>query len=508
MAFTVTFFNTNKKLNSTFVPTVNNSPYITMDVTFKNGESMLQPTLLVEYNSNIIVNYNYVYILAFQRFYFIRDWRSINNNIWECSCLIDVLATYKTELGAQSHYILRAYSDYNPFIMDNQYIAKARSYKEVVNITSNFATDFFYGTYVLGIINGENTSGSITYYAIQQPEMGALKSWMMDDPENYTSTPWDVDVSADTIKYLFNPYQYIASIEWFPFGIGTFTGTNTTIKFGWWDTGITGKRISSYAINYTIGTATIKRHPDYQTRGEFLLYPPFTSYKMYFPPIGDVELNGEMCANLLINASADTASFNINASVDVMSGIAYIRCLDQTYNTDLQIFNSTVKISVPVNIASVLSNSTLGDTQQYKISIGTVSNVAKDVGGLITSAATKNVAGSVSNFINLASDLAMARPNLREGAYDALAARSPHVDSFGINGGITAFSIQPYITLVYEELTDENNTEFGRPLYEVKQINQLSGFIQCAGAEPVIRGATFTELISLRNIINKGFFYE
>ena len=64
-----------------------------------------------------------------------------------------------------------------------------------------------------------------------------------------------------------------------------------------------------------------------------------------------------------------------------------------------------------------------------------------------------------------------------------------------------------YLIARFNEIVDENNDELGRPLCKVKQINTLSGFILCSGADVLITG-TQEESIKVNQYMNTGFFYE
>ena len=59
----------------------------------------------------------------------------------------------------------------------------------------------------------------------------------------------------------------------------------------------------------------------------------------------------------------------------------------------------------------------------------------------------------------------------------------------------------------YYLLVDENLAEVGRPLCQPKQINTLSGYIQCENADCTISG-THDEAAKVNEYLNSGFFYE
>ena len=100
MSITVSFTSDSKRENSTKQLTMS----ATHDCTFKNGCSMLNPTLLLELHDDQFPNYT-----AFKignRYYHVTNINSVRNNIFEVTGKVDVLATYKTEIGATSAFVL------------------------------------------------------------------------------------------------------------------------------------------------------------------------------------------------------------------------------------------------------------------------------------------------------------------------------------------------------------------------------------------------------------------
>ena len=90
MSINVTFSNGSKRDNSTKQLAMTT----THNCVFKNGCSMLAPTLLLEINSSTFPDYT-----AFKiedRYYKVTDIRSIRDNLFEVSGEVDVLATYKS----------------------------------------------------------------------------------------------------------------------------------------------------------------------------------------------------------------------------------------------------------------------------------------------------------------------------------------------------------------------------------------------------------------------------
>ena len=121
MSISVGFTTESKRENSTKQRTMST----TQNCLFKNGCSMLYPTLLLELDTDTFPEYTGFKIE--NRYYNVTDIKSVRQNLFEVSGEVDVLATYKTEIGSATEYVLRASSANDPLIIDVKYPAKANS---------------------------------------------------------------------------------------------------------------------------------------------------------------------------------------------------------------------------------------------------------------------------------------------------------------------------------------------------------------------------------------------
>ena len=124
MAFSITLYKSRadeKLVNKTYEL---QSP-LTVTGTLKEETSLVRPILLIDttnisiYQPNKIPDFNYAYIQAFGRYYFITDIVSIRNNLWEVSLECDVLYTYKDAILECYGFIDRCERGYNPMVTDN-----------------------------------------------------------------------------------------------------------------------------------------------------------------------------------------------------------------------------------------------------------------------------------------------------------------------------------------------------------------------------------------------------
>ena len=64
-----------------------------------------------------------------------------------------------------------------------------------------------------------------------------------------------------------------------------------------------------------------------------------------------------------------------------------------------------------------------------------------------------------------------------------------------------------YMLVEHLRITNEDNTEFGRPLCEVRTLGNLSGYIECAEDDHAFN-CTVTENEAVNKFLKNGFFYE
>ena len=96
--------NFSKRKNSTKQPTGGTS----VTCQLKEGTSIEKPVFLL---TGDLFTCNY--IEAFSHYYFVDDVKSVRNGLTEVSCSMDVLATFKTEIGSYNALIERSASFYD-----------------------------------------------------------------------------------------------------------------------------------------------------------------------------------------------------------------------------------------------------------------------------------------------------------------------------------------------------------------------------------------------------------
>lgn len=484
MSVTVTLYSFTKRENSTKQPVGGGTDYscIMMDDT-----SLMNPIFKLSIASNPIGN-NYAYVADFNRYYFITD-ISTYQNFWYISCTCDVLASFKTEIGNESHYVLRSSSDYDGYISDTAYITKIeQTGQEATGSVGGSLTEtdpFSWGngkhSYVLGIIgySPDNTAssqiGSVTYYWLDDTELYAFITFLMNNLTTWSQINTS-DYAIGLQAALLNPMQYITSAICLPFAKPTSLGVQT-IRFGYYEYPIGGNiHIVNHSNMVEIQTVafTLPKHPQAATRGAYLNGSPYTSYNLHLGPFGNIPLD----PSCLI----DDTSLSVNIRTDRAKGVSRIWVAGSS-NQSNKIYTGTAQVGVPINLSQVLRDALGSQTNMVN---GIVDTVGKALQG---------------NFSAITSEVSA----LADGAR----LKYPQVIGGGDAGSFLAFHDDNGCKLEakFFELVDENLAEIGRPLCKVKTINTLTGYILCIHADCQISG-TKEEADRINSYLNGGFFYE
>lgn len=443
-----------KKPNSTKQPSGGTS----ITVRLKDGCSVLNPVfLLTGYN----LSHNYVKWGS--RYYYIDDIVIVGNELAEYHCSTDALATFKSDIGSSSQYILRSASAFNGRIVDNYYPAKALNTHAAEMITSPF--DKNNGTYVIGM-QGKGSGGNggaVTYYAGNAAAMKALVNYMLNSAASYQVS----EISEELLMCIFNPLQFIVSCMWFPFSVPTMNGD---VNCGWWIVnGSSLRPIASldWGTNFTI---SIPKHPKAASRGEYLNLAPYSKYLLEAGPWGIIPLDN---FNLI-----DSSELYCDYKVDLMtgSGRLNIKYRDKTAYSNIQ----TAQIGVPIQLGQNVLNQ------------GALTGAGTGIINTIKSAISGDVGGMLFNGV---------------GAIGNAAASSQAVPSMLGSNGTMAFFNGFGILADFLDVVDDNNTENGRPLCEVRTVSSLSGYMICENAD-VDTAASPEEKAAILSAMNGGFYYE
>lgn len=114
----------------------------------REESDILYPVIKIEYSQ---INFNYVYIPIWKRYYFVTGIKSIRTGLWEITLKVDVLTTYKNLIRQQTAFVLR-----NEYVYDEDKVDTYvnTSYDKTINYqTINTSVDLFKTNYPDAIYN-------------------------------------------------------------------------------------------------------------------------------------------------------------------------------------------------------------------------------------------------------------------------------------------------------------------------------------------------------------------
>ena len=467
----VILYGFSKRENSTSRPSGGSS----VNVRLKENCSIISPSLLFEANSNV-VKYNYAYIPDFNRYYFINSWTTEGTNLWRADLSVDVLATYRNEIGNSTQYVVRSSSRYNGEIVDELYPATADvetiTYKYGGGNPFNIPTSN--GIIIANIQNqvGNSTTG-LTQVALMPLASGSFS--VGDFKKIFAGSEWTANDN-----YYLNPIQFISDMFYLPLSFTSIIadGDNFASGVSYSDYLILGNNsiaLPNFSINAPksfSGTITlgIPKHPQASQRGIYLT--------LYFYTFGVIEIDAD--------AWADKTTMYCNYNVDIATGKSILK-LKSDENTVLQ--SVEVDMRVPVSLFQQSKAVVEMGLNAAGSAISAVGNIA---------AATQNpeaIGGAISSSISAVGNIYSAAKS--NGSY-----------SF-INGIGSFIDFQQDVALcgVFRKVVDDDNEDRGRPLCEKVKINTLSGFVMTTDAD-FKAVATADEIQRVKSYMNGGFFYE
>lgn len=463
MAVNISLYSFSKKRNSTAVPTGEGTA---LACKLKTGVSVLSPVIEINATAGFNpITFTYARIPDFFRWYYITDWQYLNG-IWVASLDVDVLASFKDEIGASTQYIARASSAYNGSIIDTIYPADTQTTITTTTAESRWQTSLTTGFYVVGIIGA-----GVTYHLFSPDAFHSFCTSIFQSSTIY----------GEIQKELFNPFQYIASVKWFPItpAIAPEGTVSTSIKLGWWDFPASSKILSNNFVCTWTNTITIPQHPQASDRGNFCNVAPYAKLTLEYQPFGTFPLDTTVYANY--------SSLYSVVKVDLMSGIGTLWISPTNSQADA----TSIAVSpVGINIQISQLNTHPVSTAVNLMSAATSAGIA--LGGASLGAPRQALTGGVGAVAGIA---------------NAVMSAMPSVQTSGSNGAFSIYAEPMRLVGIFHHIVNDDVDNRGRPLCQDKQINTLTGFIQCDDVHLNISGYP-AELSEIVSYLISGFYYE
>lgn len=467
MSITIKLYTFSKKENSTKRPASNAGT--SFNCLIKTPSSLMFPYIELQNASNP-VSYNYAYIADFNRYYFVNDWK-FDRGLWYGSLAIDVLATYKTEIGSTSMYVLRASQQKNGYIKDMLFPITGKVTYDSTIFESNAGFGYRDGYFVIATVGTDNNAGQ-TIWQMTCSEYETLMGQLMACANDYQ---WG-DLTNGLVNSLFNPTDYIVSAYWFPTEFSSHNPTgpsdppNTGIfKCGLWSSGQTVHIIDNVQIPVTY-VVDIPKHPQASSRGAYLNLAPFSYYEL--------DLGFTQTIPLDPSKLVDVSQIVVTIRRDPLTGSAVIEGRTNTANDQMQLFKLNANYGVPLNIAMGKNN---------------LFNAVSDAVGGITKMAVGDFATSLGGF---------------SGLTNAISEVAGSVTNTGSVGSITGHQFPKRLYSRFYEVADNDNSHLGSPLCIVTTPATLgNGYIKAQDCDIDIP-APASEIMAVKSKVEAGFFYE
>lgn len=472
-----TFYTFSKRHNSTKQPTGGSSYTITL----KDACSVSNPTISLKWpGTGSPTAYNMCYIPSFGRYYWIDNWTFADRQ-WTASCSVDVLASFKTDIGSASKYVLRAASDKNIHVLDNTYpaLTPPTVTKYPINlqdwVSPGYAA-YSSGSFVVGIVGQGNSfaSGGIVYVQMTPAQFEtmitncfvvSMTEWSyMQSTSNFGDAL--KEFGQNLLKSVNNPFDYINSVRWFPFSF--ITGGAGTVQLG---------RINTQAVCNTL-TYPVLATNDHITFAadasefDWEKIEPYCTYRAVIPPFGSFMLDSRQVG---LGGGVDIYVWN-----DAVSGLSNLQITAKGFTETL--IMASAQVGVPIEIGGIQAD--------MISSIGAGASIAQAAAAAATGGVSVGLAAAALHGVASA---------VGDGWFD--------VKSSGSAGGVSAVTADRAVYVTKYDHAPQDPTELGYPLCDIKTISSLSGYVQCADGE-LDTAARPEEYARLQSFLTGGFFYE
>ena len=483
MSVSIYFAKVNKRRNSTLQATFSTS----FDCVLKQATSIDRPTFILE-----SATFDFNLAKWDDKYYFVDNVVSVKNNIWEVSCILDVLATYKSEILASTQYVTYSSEQGSVYLVDTR-LPVLKSATATKN-TSAISALSSIGCYVMSVIGKE----SAATYVFQSD--GTIKdiikeisNWQANNITNITQLidTTDTDTLLKSISEVMantgligNAYAQapscIRSCIWVPFDYALAPVTSSdSIFLGNFDTNETGQRISGSPIKGTNTIAIPWKYSDWR-RGYC------ENVYLYLPLVGMVSLS----ADSLFSVS----SLTIDWSITYTDGcIAYeVKAGNQIVGT----YGGNCAANYPIGINQQASAGEIAQTFMQ--------GLEKTISAGINSTISPISAGAA--VAGMAAEAAIGAYNVQS------VAMTSHASCIGGIGGGAGSGLDMTIacfTVSHNTVIHPNNMKdtMGLPTMKPLQLSTLTGFCQCANAH-VSAAAQASELDAIDTYLNSGFYIE
>lgn len=475
---TIYYGNVTKRRNSTLRPSLTDS----IQALLKDGTLEDSPVFLLKADS-----FNYNYVIWDDNYYFVDSVEYVKNGLIRISCVLDVLATYKSEILATTAYVSYSSVSTSKWLADTRIPVLKNTTVSKNSVDMGIFSPSNTGTYILTVI-GETGCES---FSLSLASLRLLINTMQDNvTEQITEITKDLDFSSTEkaleslsmattrCDVLGNAYQNapscIRSCIWIPFMTQSSGGGE--IMLGNWKTGINGASVDASPRTGSVSVAIPWQNDDWRRGYSEDIY-------LYLPLVGMIGIETSSITN--------ATSIVIDYSYTLVDG----------------------KIAYQVKVGDEIIGSYGGSCMAtYALGINQTAS-AGEVANALVSGISKTVSSAITAGLNVVSTGVGLAVGALETTYNvADTAMSTHPTCIGGVGGAAGSGLDKSIVCysVNHDLTIEPETmksTMGVPTMAPLQLSNCSGYCECANAH-VSAPAHAGVLNEIDRFLNSGFYIE
>lgn len=296
MAITLKLYNLKKRKNSTLRPTQSTLSQ-TYSATLKDSTSILNPVFIIDTPDNEdkqLPSGRYIeaiYDGGDHYYYWLSDIRSIAYGIWEMSAELDVLATWRTDIGDTTAYIYRCSDSQNAGELIDEYL-QLSSYKSLLRNDYTMSLSFGLLGYYVVALNG-STSANISRYGNELIGFATANNLSSFLTELYNLG--DNDSVLNTIAAIMGQgtglQNVVSGIYFIPIANDGALQLNYNLSIFGYTFSQTCRGILSTGLGDTVSlTFNTSNYSILQTE-------PYSEYSIYLPYAGEVQIPSSVALN-------------------------------------------------------------------------------------------------------------------------------------------------------------------------------------------------------------------
>lgn len=477
----------------------------------RHETNIINPSILIEYTG--VIDFNYVYISTFNRYYFVNNITSVRTNLWRLDMSCDVLMTYKDTILNYECYVSRNENDYNPDIEDTYLPLEYEKVVEVTNLSNDtygkifleskysiVFTTIYEGTEYQVIdeqvetafqdLNGDILEvPSISLGASNYRCIGIITNNILANLNKLVEKTINDDTLA---SYVISLIAFPIDSTYLSLGKNILNPEKLLIKDD-----VTSIPITQGDVDYpkggvlsAIDVIQFTIQPKYNN---FLDYEPYTTYEIYLPFYGWLKLNSYQILNEQLVVTYYPQVDSEQCSITISKGAIIGRSKEVIAEVTCQL-----GIQIPINSTNVERINREKTANTLNSIVGTISGAAIGVGGAVTGNPLAAVGGVSMAIGSITSGLSKNMTMLPS-------AQSKTGSSYDGAMGDRVFKLR----VTYPKIAVDDMTKYakyiGRPLQTNVKLNTLSGYTIVGGVHiENLATATDNEKTDIENQLRKG----